>query len=154
MKGMRIAACAVVLFFLWGAAFYAPAASTDLGGLLPVETLWVSAEEGKIAVEGEKVRGVGDDWEAALADLQESAPGTVFLETVERVIVALPALRCLPDLRGDGRLRPAVRLYLLAGNPSDELTAFTEAHESAATIENEKEIPLILQEEEGRYRLA
>lgn len=154
MKGNRVAACAAALFLLWGAAFYAPAASTDLGKLLPVEMLWVSAEGGKIAVEGEGVRGVGDGWEAALADLRESAGGTVFLETVERVVVALPALRCLPDLCSDGRLRPAVRLYLLAGGAGEELAAFTEAHESPATIENGERPPLILEEEEGRYRLA
>lgn len=154
MKGIRIAACAAALFFLWGAAFYSPVASTDLSGLIPVETLWVSAEGDGIAVEGENVRGVGDGWEAALADLQESAGGTVFLETVERVVVALPALRCLPDLRDDGRLRPAVRLYLLAGTPAEELAAFTKAHESPATIENGEKIPLILEEEEGRYRFA
>lgn len=109
---------------------------------------------GKIAVEGGGVRGVGDGWEAALADLQESAGGTVFLETVERVVVTLPALRCLPDLCSDGRLRPAVRLYLLAGGAGEELAAFTEAHESPATIENGERPPLILEEEEGRYRLA
>ena len=142
-----------VLFLAASLLFYKPQASTDLGSLIPVETLWVTREWDGICVEGKDVKGVGADWDAAMADLEATADGDVFLETVDRVIVAEAASVCLETLRADLRFRPAVQLYLLKGAASEKLERFTSAHESAATIGNGEALPVIY-EEGGRYRLG
>ena len=141
------------LFLLASLLFYKPQASTELGSLIPVETLRVTREGEDICVEGRDVKGVGADWEAAMADLEATADGEVFLETVDRVVVAEDALTCLEAIRADLRFRPAVQLYRLKGAASEKLDAFTAAHESEATIGNGKEPPVIY-EEGGRCCLG
>ena len=149
---MRYFALGFAVFLLAAAFFYAPAASNELGGLIPVETLVVSRAGTSVCVRGGAVRGTGADWAAALDDLHATAPGTVFLETAERVIVAEDAAGVLPDLLADTRLRPSAQLYFLRGGDSAALEEFAAAHESGATVEKAAEIPRIV-EEEGRYRL-
>jgi len=88
-----------------------------------------------------------------MEDLLATAPGTVFLETAERVIVAEQARGALPQILEDARLRPAAQLYRLRGGDNGALEAFAAAQESGATLAEPAEIPLIL-EERGRYRLV
>jgi len=150
---MRTGALLMAVFLIAAAWVYHPVAATDLDDLIPVETLWITVEEGSLAVNGKDVSGKGGDWQSAMEDLEASAEGTVFLQTVDRIVVSEKAANCLKALREDERLRPSIRLYLLRGAADESLDAFTAAHGSEATVENGKEPPLIL-EEEGRYRLA
>ena len=150
---MRSFAWLSALFLLASLLVYKPEAAVDLGSLIPVETLWVTLEGDLVSVEGDRVRGVGADWTSAMADLEKTATGTVFLETVDRVVVSREASACMDAIRGDLRFRPAVQLYWLDGVASRELDAFTAAHESPAAIGNGEEIPVI-QEKGGRYRLG
>lgn len=121
--------------------------------MIPLELLWIETDGEMLAVEGKAVKGVGEDWEAALEDLEQTASGTVFLETVERVVIAEEAADCLPQLLEDPKLRPSVQLYLLRGDATEKLEAFTSAHPSEAVADDPKGIPIIL-EEEGRYRIG
>lgn len=150
MRSFAVLSAVFLIASLW---LYKPEAATDLDSLIPVETLWVEEKDGKIVICGKDVRGEGVDWNSAMEDLEATAEGVVFLETVDRVIVEMSAEGCMRDVRRDRRFRPAVRLYYLQGTASEKLDGFTAAHESAATIGNGKEVPLIV-EEEGRYRLA
>lgn len=150
---MRIAVILYVLFLIAAVCVYHPAAAAELDRLIPVETLWITEKNGLLTVEGSGVKGTGQSWEAAVEDLKASAEGVVFLETVERIVVSAEAAGHLNALYGDEKLRPSVQLYLLAGEASDALDRFAAAHESDATVENKKTIPLVV-EQEGRYRFA
>lgn len=150
---MRVFAALMGLFLVLSALVYAPRAKTDLGSLLPVETLCVTRERGRVVVSGREVRGEGRDWASAMENLEATASGAVFLETADRLIVAENAADCLPAICRDERLRPAVQLYWLRGRGGAALEDFTAAHESPATLAEPEEIPVIL-EEHGRYRLG
>ena len=150
---MRVFAALMGLFLVLSALIYAPGAKTDLGSLLPVETLCVTRERGRIVVSGRDVCGEGRDWASAMENLEATASGTVFLETADRLIVAENAADCLPAICQDERLRPAVQLYWLRGRGGAALEDFTTAHESPATLAEPEDIPVIL-EEHGRYRLG
>ena len=150
---MRVFAALMGLFLVLSALVYAPQAKTDLGSLLPVETLCVTKEKGRVVVTGREVRGEGKDWASAMANLEATASGAVFLETADRLVISEAAADCLPDICRDERLRPAVQLYWLRGQGGAALEDFTAAHESPATIAEPEEMPVIV-EEHGRYRLG
>ena len=113
----------------------------------------MEAKGSGISIAGRDVQGFGRDWASALRDLERTASGTVFLETVERIAVAEEAADCLPELLTDERLRPSVQLYLLRGAASEELEPFTKAHPGEASAERPEDLPVII-EEEGRYYLG
>lgn len=140
MRGYEIL-LGILLFA--AAIFYAPDAATDLNSLLLDETLTVSDQGGKIVIEGTDLYGSGMDWNAAMTDLYETAAGTVFLETTDRILIATDAMDCLPEILQDCRLRPGTQLYLFRGEPGAILTEFAAAHESRATIADCQEIPLV-----------
>ena len=150
---MKISVLLYAAFLAAALVLYRPVQATELDDLIPVEMLWVEADEKGISVAGKDVQGFGRDWVSALRDLERTASGTVFLETVERIAVAEEAADCLPELLTDERLRPSVQLYLLRGSASEELEAFAKAHPSEATAERPENPPVII-EEEGRYYLG
>ena len=150
---MRVAAICVAGFLLAAAFCYAPAASNELGSLIPVETLIVTREAEGIQIDGGTVCGPGADWEAAMEDLLASAAGTVFLETVERMVFAENAGEALAAARKEPRLRPSVQLYILRGEVNSGLAEFAAAQEGDATLERDAAIPVIVGHA-GRYRLA
>lgn len=150
---MRVFAALMGLFLVLSALIYAPGAKTDLGSLLPVETLCVTRERGRIVVSGRDVCGEGRDWASVMENLEAMASGTVFLETVDRLIVVENAADCLLAICQDERLRPAVQFYWLRGWGGAALEDFTTVHESPATLAEPEDIPVIL-EEHGRYRLG
>jgi len=149
---MKISVLLYAAFLAAALMLYRPAQATELDDLIPVEMLWVQADEKGISVAGKDVRGSGRNWERALQDLERTASGTVFLETVERIAVAEEAAGCLPELLADERLRPSVQLYLLRGEPSEELEDFAKTHPSGASAEHPEDPPVIM-EVEGRYYL-
>lgn len=150
---MRTAALLAAAFLLAAAVWYAPEKAADLGSLLPVETLVVTRENGTVTVTGGGLRGTGPDWAGAMEDLEASAPGTVFLKTTDRVILAEDAADCLEAVRADERLRPAVQLFWLRGSAGPALEDFAAAQESGVTVGRGGTLPVI-REEDGRYRLA
>ena len=150
---MRIAVVAYVLGLVAALCSYHPAVSVELNSLIPVETLWVEQENGCYVIRGKNVEGCGDGWQSAMDDLHACADGTVFLETVDRIIVSVDAAACMQDLLQDENLRPSVQLYYLTGKADQALADFTAAHESSATVQDCTYIPLI-RETEGRYRIA
>lgn len=64
-----------------------PFRGIDAGSLCVVETLLIETEEGEISVASGELAGTGDTVQAALADMGEHTPGTLFLRQVRRVIL-------------------------------------------------------------------
>lgn len=154
MKEIRVCAALLIVLTAAAALFYAPKAAHELTELVPVETLTVDLVGGSVCVEGDGVCGIGTDWASAMEDLRASAPGTVFLETADRVIVTERAAAILPQLCRDAALRPAVRLFYLRGAPEDGAAEFAAAKDSPATRHDPRSIPVIVPDGEGRFRLA
>lgn len=140
-----------------------PAEQKDVGDLLPVRALVVSREEGQLVLDGgEKLRGQGADWNAAMEDLRASAPGDAFFGTADYVILADGAQTVLMDVLGERELRPAAQVYAADGVPeADEAADYLKAHEAGVTVQKLQaavlegtRLPLPrLHCENGRYRL-
>ena len=153
MKETRVCAALLALLLAIAALCYAPGAASELSELLPVETLVVDRTAGALTVSSGALSGSGADWRSAMEALRACAPGKVFLETADRVILTERAADALPELCADPSLRPAVQLFLLRGEPGEGLEEFAAARTSGATPEDPRELPVILKEN-GRYRLA
>lgn len=114
-----------------------PFESRDVAELVPVQTLTVTVEENQVVLNGGDCRGRGVDWDAALADLEQSGDGTVFLGTAEQIILSDTALALLPDVIRCSRLRPAAGLCVCSGDPPTPgtVTAYLSAHDVGVTIQ-------------------
>lgn len=144
----------LILLLLLCALCYRPAAGVTPETLVPERTLCVYCEEGKIVLAGAQSLGSGADFDAAWQDLQDSTPGTVFFETVERVAVQRQAAACLPALRSTQALRPGVQLYLLQGSVTPALYEFLAVRKDGLARWKAGPPPQIIEEEAGRYKLA
>lgn len=140
-----------------------PFSGNDVASLVPVEALTVTMEDGQVVLNGGDCRGQGEDWDAALADLRESADGTVFLGTAEQVIVSRKAAHLLPDVIRCPDLRPAAVLCICSGDPPDpkEAAKYLSAHDAGVTIQKVQAAVLqgkgaalpVLEQTEGGLRL-
>lgn len=114
-----------------------PFESRDVAELVPVQTLTVTVEENRVVLDGGDCRGTGGDWNAALADLEQSGDGTVFLGTAEQIVLSDTALALLPDVIRCPRLRPAAVVCICAGDPPEPetVTDYLSAHDAGVTIQ-------------------
>ena len=64
-----------------------PFRGIDAGSLCVVETLLIESEQGEVSVASGELTGTGDTVQAALDDMAEHTPGTLFLRQVRRVIL-------------------------------------------------------------------
>ncbi|MBQ7802057.1 MAG: hypothetical protein IJ375_07020 [Oscillospiraceae bacterium] len=65
-----------------------PAERTDVGELLPVELVSVSAAGGKVTIRTDTGNsGTGENVTRAYRDLEESASGKIFLDTVDYLVL-------------------------------------------------------------------
>ncbi len=125
----RLAAAAVVLGVL-------PVRGTDVAELLPTRVLTAEAVPGGIRLNTEGgISGTGATLELAMADLKRTAPGALFLGTVEQVIVARNAWNQAEALTAGEALRPAAKLYLAERVPEPEAAqAYLSAHPGSLTL--------------------
>ena len=78
----------------------------DVGKLEPVELIRLSQADGLVCVETDTgARGYGDNLDAAITNLHESASATVFLDTAQYLVLAAQTEEYLPQLYE--LLRPA-----------------------------------------------
>lgn len=64
-----------------------PFRGIDAGSLCVVETLLIESEQGEVSVASGKLTGSGGTVQAALENMAEHTPGTLFLRQVRRVIL-------------------------------------------------------------------
>lgn len=134
---MRRILCFVLLAAALKISGLIPFESHDVADLVPVEVLTVTMEGRQVVLNGGKCRGRGEDWDSALADLYESADGTVFLGTAEQVVVSRKAASMLPDVIRSTELRPAAVLCICPDTPPEpeEAAAYLSAHDAGVTIQ-------------------
>lgn len=123
-----------------------PHGGTEIGELKPVEVLYVT-KPGYIEIETDTgERGIGRTLEKALADLEETTVGHLYLNTAEYLLVAENALELVPEMKA--YLRPSVQQYLARGKIElDQAGAYLKAHPA-------KDEGLTLTMKEGRFYLT
>ena len=90
---------------------------TDVAELIPVEVLVVYEDGPQLVIDGGEVRGRGRTWTEAWQDLRRGAPGTVFLETADDLVLVGTTVQLLPQILGSELLRPAARVCFCPGEP-------------------------------------
>ena len=157
----------IALFVLLAAALrlsgWLPFESRDVARLVPIEALVVSIDGEEVILDGGEAQGRGRTWTEALADLDRSAAGDVFLSTAEQLILTGSAVTLLPEIVQSNALRPAAQVCFAPEAPPDpsEAADYLSAHEMDWTVQRVRTALLrgeavrlpVLAETEGGLRL-
>lgn len=138
-------------------SWLSPARGTDVAELQPVELMMVSVENENVVLETDTNDvGKGENLERALENLKESAPGSIFLDTVEFLVVQDSAAEYLPQLID--LLRPGTTGCFTAERIDPEKAAeYLSAHKPSVTlraVRYESGMLPLLNELEGRFELV
>lgn len=115
------------------AVFGLPFREYDAAKLLPVRTVQAARTERGVKLVSDVGEAEGADWSEAVANLRSAAPGDVFFDTAEQLVVCAPSL--LPEILASGELRPSAQVYFAdALTDPDGLYAYLSAHESDRTV--------------------
>ena len=105
-----------------------PQRGTEVGKLLPVETLLIEKQAGQYRVStdtGNTARG--DSLENAVESLRVEAPGIIFLDTADYVLLTRETTECMEKLTD--YVRPGTRVYEIEGAADmEEIGTFLRAH--------------------------
>ena len=117
--------------WIWLAAlalFLLPRRGTEVGKLLPVETLLIEKQAGQYRVSADTgSAGRGDSLEKAVDALRAEAPGILFLDTADYVLLTGEAEDCMEKL--PDYVRPGTRVYKLEGTAElSEIGPFLKTH--------------------------
>lgn len=146
----------IYIAVLAGAGFFGASAfhGTDIAELAPVEVVWLSDNGGQVYLHTDSDNiGWGENVTAALADMKAAAPGSIFLETADYLIVEVGAEELLAQVYDI--LRPSCKICVAQGMPDlKAAAAFLDAHEPAVTLRQRQagrnDLPL-LSEQAGRF---
>jgi len=151
-------------WLLYGIAFTAallldlsPFRGTDVGKLLPVETVRICRENGEIRLQTDTGdTGKGTDINEALLDLKATTAGNVFLETADYLLVKPGCEEMLGELADI--LRPSCGVCVEVGEAELEKVAkFFAAHEPQVTLQKWRSgnahLPMLMVKE-GRMELV
>lgn len=113
-----------------------PFRGTDVATLEPAEALYVSLEEDAVLVETDGGWfGKGRNVDEAVADLKESAPGQVFLQTVDYLLLQTDSENLLPTLYS--HLRSGCSVCLTEEKPDlEKATTYLRAHSPSTTMQD------------------
>lgn len=128
-----------------------PFQGTDVATLEPAEALYVSLEEQVLVETDGGWFGRGETVEQAIADLKESSPGQVFLQTVDYLLLQEGSEEVLPALYS--HLRSGCSVCRIEEKPDvEKASAYLRTHRPGMTIQHyragKKEIPILIMEEE------
>lgn len=149
MRWLRYA-MACVLVVLLGTS---PFRGTDISALVPVEVVWIGMEESMVHLETDTGHfGEGRDVSAAIENLKSKAPGKVFLDTADYLIVEKGREELLEQLYTI--LRPSC--MVCCADVVSDLEAsveFLKAHEPRTTLRQWKidgiSLPVLIETEGG-----
>ena len=88
-----------------------PSQGTELGEIHPISLLAVDMEGKNICLSTDTMdTGVGETLDAALANLEDTTPGHLFLDTAENLVVTEQSRFLIPEL--EAVLRPGVMVCM------------------------------------------
>lgn len=132
-----------------------PFQGTDVATLEPAESIYVSIENEKVCVETDGGwLGSGKSVEEAVADLNKSAPGKVFLETVDYLLLKKGCENLIPALYS--YLRSGCSVCLVEEKPDlQNVSEYLRAHRLSLTLQDYRagntKIPELRMEEDRGY---
>ena len=148
MKRWIVYIAVVILFAV------TPFRGTDIAKLAPVEAVWLTEKGGQVYLETDTGdMGWGEDVRSALEDMKAAAPGSVFLETADYLIVE-QGREALLEQTYDV-LRPSCMVCTAERMPDMEaVAAYLAAHEPQTTL-RQRQVDgrslSMLKEQEGRF---
>ena len=146
----------LLLIGLLAALSLKPGTASDVGKLEPVELLTVRHAAGMVVLTADTgAVGQGSTVEKAVADLYESARGTIFLDTAENLLLLGDSEDLVEPL--SAALRPSCSLVRCIGEPDKDAATFLATHGSNLTIQDylaEKQPIPILETRGGRMHLV
>jgi hypothetical protein len=151
MKWM-ICLLAVLLVAVMG---WLPFEGTDVATLEPAETLYVYIDKEEVCVETDGGWfGKGKSVDAAVADLKESAPGQVFLQTVDYLLLKTGSEKLLPDL--NAYLRSGCSVCQTEEKPDlEKASTYLRTHRPKRTLQDYQagntELPKLTMQEDRAY---
>lgn len=153
MKRWRIY---ILLYVVVGSLAASPFQATDVAKLAPVEVVWLEEENGTVRIETESGEiGLGATIAEALENMKATASATVFLDTVDYLIVQSGKERLVSHLRDV--IRPSCSLCVAEDKPDlEKAVDFLRIHEPMIKLKDfqtEKDILPMLCEMEGRFKL-
>ncbi len=132
-----------------------PFQGTDVATLEPAETLYASLEGEQIRIETDGGWfGKGKTVEEAVTDLKESAPGQVFLQTVDYLLLQTESEELLPAFYS--HLRSGCSVCRVEEKPDlEKASIYLRAHRPGLTLQDYRaenmQIPKLTMEEDRAY---
>ena len=127
MKRWMWILCGILVFQLLGET------GTQVENLKPVQLLYGSREADKIILKTDTGdMGSGESLQEALANMQKTASGRIFLETADLLLLSESSADLLPELRTV--LRPAVRVCIANQEPDLKAAAEYLSYHEPETI--------------------
>ena len=92
----------IVYLGILAAVLWAGDPGTDIGMLIPVETVFIQKQGDEIAIQTDSAdTGVGATMKRAAEDLKEKADGVIYLDTADYLILNREAEALLPQLQNN-----------------------------------------------------
>ena len=131
-----------------------PKEQVELGKLRPVQTLYAYYNEGELSLVTDMGDcGRGPDVDAAVVSLREHAPGFIYLDTADYLIVGLGDEKVIPTLAE--YLKGTVRICATEGvGELGEATEYLSAHKPKTKLAdwtNEQELDVLRRSKEGYW---
>mgnify|MGYP007119881365 CR=1 FL=1 len=109
-------------------------AGQEIGDLQPIQTVALTFEQGMVVIRTDTDNcGIGQSLPDAVADMEASASGKLFLETADYLLLAPECRDLVPAMME--YLRPSCILCMMEGQPELELVAdFLKHHDPKVTM--------------------
>lgn len=146
----------IVMYLIVGVLGLSPFEATDVATLSPVEVIWLEQQGNLVRIETDgKDIGIGKSVLEALENMKRTAPGTVFLDTADYLIVRKGNEKLISQMKS--ALRPSCSVCIAQEKP-DLLNAakFLSIHEPSIKLKDIRmeEYPMPqLDQTEGRLEL-
>lgn len=115
-------------------AMLAPVKRADVGKLQPVEVIYLYMEEGVVIETDTGDTGRGETVDEAVANLKQTTPGIVYLDTAEYLLLDQEAENVLQQIKN--HLEANIRVCYLQGNPElSDAARFLDVHRPESTLD-------------------
>ena len=102
----------IIIYGLMAVLLLLPVEGTDVGKLLPVELIYISVDGKTVTIATDVGQmGSGETVAAAIANLKATAPGIIFLDTSDYVLMTETAKENIEDVKAV--LKPSMRVCVL-----------------------------------------
>lgn len=147
----RLALYALILAFVW----IIPVERTDVAKLSPIEVIAVYQVQDTVELETDTGDvGKGTDAISALANMRQTSPAVIYLDTAQYLLIGQGAEAAAEELRKE--LKGSVKLCGIKGRIQlEDVSAYLEIHGSLPAIKQwnrDDSIP-VLMEKRGRLSL-